>query len=133
MRQLESNKCLVLFIAMVVVGILGLYSHAQPPDVSVTDPNIPIDTTVPLAMKRPLPDPNALPIKPIPVQDPNAIKLPEGVRMPVRLKCPAHGLIGKDFVAIETDTGTTAYCAKCAKTFIAKVFDINLPKLEIVK
>ena len=61
------------------------------------------------------------------------IKLPEGVKMPVQLKCPVHGIIGKAFIAIETDTGTRIYCAQCAKTFIAKVFDLNLPKLEVVK
>ena len=71
-------------------------------------------------------DPNSL-------IDPNAIKLPEGARMPVQLKCPVHGIIGKNFIAIETETGTKVYCSQCAKNFVSKVLDLNLPKLEVVK
>lgn len=69
----------------------------------------------------------------IPSVDPNAINLPEDAKMPVRLKCPVHGIIGRSFIIIETDAGTEVYCARCAKTFVAKVFNLNLPKLEIVK
>lgn len=67
------------------------------------------------------------------IADPNEIKLPEGVKMPVRLKCPVHGIIGKAFIVIETDNGPKLYCGQCAKTLVARIFDENLPKLEILK
>ena len=67
------------------------------------------------------------------IADPNAIKLPEGAKMPIQLKCPVHGVIGNNIIVIETDTGKKIYCARCAKTFISKVFELNLPKLEVVK
>lgn len=67
------------------------------------------------------------------ISDPNTIKLPEKAKMPIRLKCPVHGIIGKAYIIIETDSGAKVYCGKCAKTFVAEVFDLNLPKLEVVK
>lgn len=99
------KKLVITAVIVLIVCLAAL--HAQPPDVSVSDPNS--------------------------IADPNAIKLPEGAKMPVQLKCPAHGIIGKAFIAIETDTGTNIHCARCAKTFISKVFELNLPKLEIMK
>lgn len=65
--------------------------------------------------------------------DPNTIKLPEGVKAPMQLKCPFHGLIGKAFIAIEANGNTKAYCSQCAKHLICRFFDENLPKLEVVK
>ena len=71
-------------------------------------------------------DPNA-------VADPNTIKLPEGARLPAQLKCPVHGMIGKEFVAIEADGKTKVYCKQCIQDWVCRVFDLNLPKLEVVK
>lgn len=65
--------------------------------------------------------------------EPNAIKLPEGAKLPVQLRCPVHGIIGKAFIAIDTDNGTKVHCTRCVKTFISEVFAMNLPKLEVVK
>jgi len=71
------------------------------------------------------PDPNST--------DPNEIIMPEGTQMPAQIKCPVHGIIGKAFIVIETDDGNKLYCTKCAKNFISRVFELNLPTLEIVK
>ena len=65
--------------------------------------------------------------------DPNSIKYPEGTKIPIKLKCPIHGMIGKDYVAIEADGQTKLYCSKCARILISRFFDENLPKLEVVK
>lgn len=65
--------------------------------------------------------------------EPSAIKLPEGAKMPVQLKCPVHSIIGKAFIAIDTDNGTKVHCTQCVKTFISEVFAMNLPNLEVVK
>jgi len=72
-------------------------------------------------------------IDPNSISDPNEIKLPEGARMPVQLKCPVHGRIGRGFIAIETDSGTKIHCTQCVKTFVSRLFEVNLPNLEIVK
>lgn len=72
------------------------------------------------------PDPNS-------ITDPNAIKLPEGAKLPAQLKCPVHGIIGKAFIVLDTDEGKKIYCAQCVKTFVSRVFELNLPKLEVVK
>lgn len=104
----ESNGLVILAIVMMIISVLGLasnrYARAQTP---TSDPNS--------------------------VSDPNAIKLPEGVKMPVRLKCPAHGIIGKAFIVIDTDSGAQIYCKQCAQTLVARIFDKNLPKLEVLK
>lgn len=105
-----SSKGIVITFSTFIIGLLICLAVVF----AESDPNIPIDTSMKQA-------------------DPNAIKLPEGVKMPVQLKCPVHGIIGKAFIVIKTDNGTKIYCSRCAKTFVSEVFDMNLPELEIVK
>ena len=71
------------------------------------------------------PDPNST--------DPNEIKMPEGVNMPVALKCPVHGIIGKAYIVIEANGQNKVYCVQCVKSLVSAIFDENLPKLEVVK
>lgn len=104
----ESNALVILAIAILIIGVLGLASNRY------------------VMAQMPTIDPNS-------IADPNAIKLPDKAKMPVRLKCAVHGIIGKAFIVIETDAGSNVYCSKCAKSFVAEVFNLNLPKLEVLQ
>jgi hypothetical protein len=64
---------------------------------------------------------------------PNTIKIPEGVKKPAQLRCPVHGLIGNNFIVIQTDKGKKIHCKRCALNLISQFLELNLPELEVEK
>ena len=63
---------------------------------------------------------------------PRQIVLPKAIPVPAVYKCPVHGITDAT-LAIEVDEIRKTYCKKCAMTLICDFFDLNLPKLKIVK
>ena len=70
------------------------------------------------------------------VQDPNnvtrKIVMPKAIEAPAKYKCPVHGITDIT-VVLEVDEIRKIYCKKCAITLVCDFFDLNLPKLEVVK
>ena len=71
------------------------------------------------------------------IRDPNQprkIVMPKEVQEPVKVKykCPIHG-ITEVTITMEVDELQKIYCKKCAMKLIVDFFDLNLPKLEVVK
>ena len=63
---------------------------------------------------------------------PRQIVMPKEVQVPVKYKCPIHG-ITEVTITMEVDELQKIYCKKCAMKLIVDFFDLNLPKLEVVK
>jgi len=65
--------------------------------------------------------------------EPRKIVMPKGRQLPPQYKCPVHGIIGNETLTIRIDDKLYIYCNKCAMQYIAGVFELTLPKLEVIK
>lgn len=61
------------------------------------------------------------------------IVMPKDIKLPVKYKCQIHGRVDSVLLNIDIDGKKYIYCKKCAMQLIVDIFDLNLPKLEIVK
>lgn len=77
-------------------------------------------------------DPNKPETPTPPVSEPRKIVMPKETKSPVRYKCPVHG-VTTITITMEYDGKKKVYCKKCALKLVSDFFDLNLPKLEVVK
>ena len=62
---------------------------------------------------------------------PQQIVFPKDTKLPVKYKCPTHGITEK-ILTLEIEGVQAKYCNVCVMRFVAALLDLNIPKLEIV-
>lgn len=133
------TKIKVVLAVVVMIGICCMASDpngiAEP--ISVADPKDvgSVDTTMPLAKE--VAEPNMVLTDPVFVATidptiPRQIVMPKNTKMPAQYKCPVHGTVTGVLLNIEIDGVTHKYCKKCAMQLVCDIFDLNLPKLEVI-
>lgn len=66
-----------------------------------------------------------------PQGEPRKIVMPSSKKLPLKYKCPEHGVI-EVLLQFNIEEKQAVFCKRCAMKFVIDVFELNLPKLEVI-